>query len=65
DPSIKPGETIILRLYDMEISEWERFRQRESKPDPKRLILYVGAIRFGDGTGFDSAGGVAVPHPVK
>ena len=65
DPSIKPGETIVLKYPEERAQDWERFRQRENKPDPKRLILYFGVLRFGDGTGFDSASGVAVPHPVR
>ncbi len=65
DPSIKPGETIVLRFYDMEISEWERFRKRENYPDPKKLILYFQLLSFGDGTGFIGTTGATVPHPPR
>src|SRR5437868_3984390 len=52
DPSIKPGETIVLKLTDTEVQDWERFWKRENKPNAKRLILHFELLSFGDGTGF-------------
>lgn len=61
DPSIKPGETYAFEFSDTEMQDWLRFRQRENKPDAKRLILYFGLLSFGDGTGFIGTTGAAFP----
>jgi hypothetical protein len=63
DVPIKPGETYVFSLSDLEVEGWERFRQRENKPDAKKLVLYFGLINFGDGTGLVGTNGMAVPHP--
>jgi hypothetical protein len=63
DISIKPGETYVFSLPDSQIVGWERFRQREHKPDAKKLILHFQLLSFGDGTGFWGNDGMAVPHP--
>ncbi|PYS46835.1 MAG: hypothetical protein DMF68_17850 [Acidobacteria bacterium] len=65
DPSIKPGETIVLKLTDTEVQDWERFWKKENKPNAKRLILHFELLSFGDGTGFWREDGMAVPHPPK
>jgi hypothetical protein len=62
DIPIKPGETYVFSLSEIRAQNWERFRQRENKPDAKKLILYFGALSFGDGTGFVGTNGMAVPH---
>jgi len=63
DISIKPGETYVFSLSEANAQDWERFRQREKKPDAKKLILYFQLLSFGDGTGFWRTDGLAVPHP--
>jgi hypothetical protein len=62
DIPIKPGETYVFSFPDSKQLDWERFRQRENKPDPKKLILKFQILSFGDGTGFWGNEGMAVPH---
>lgn len=62
DIPIKPGETHVFSLRALEVEGWERFRQRENKPDAKKLILKFQILSFGDGTGFWGNDGMAVPH---
>jgi hypothetical protein len=62
DVPIKPGETYVFSFPDRKLLDWERFRQRENKPDAKKLILLFQILSFGDGTGFVGNGGMAVPH---
>jgi hypothetical protein len=61
DVPIKPGETYVFSLADR-TRDWVRFRQREEKPDAKKLILHFQILSFGDGTGFWGNDGRAVPH---
>jgi hypothetical protein len=63
DVPIKPGETYLFRFSDLTVQGWERFRQRENKPDAKKLILHFQILSFGDGTGFVSTGGIPIPSP--
>lgn len=60
DTSIKPGETYVFTLADS-LKDWLRFRRRENKQDPKKLILRFTTLSFGDGTGFAGTTGVAWP----
>ncbi|HEV2913891.1 MAG TPA: hypothetical protein VGX92_11485 [Pyrinomonadaceae bacterium] len=62
DVPIKPGETYVFSFTDLEVDGWERFRQRENKPDAKKLILHFQILSFGDGTGYVGNDGKAVPH---
>ena len=62
DIPIKPGETYVYSFSDLVVESWEKFRQRENKPDAKKLILKFQALSFGDGTGFLGSSGLAVPH---
>jgi len=63
DIPIKPGETHVFSFSDLIVQSWERFRQRENKPDAKKLILHFQVMSFGDGTGFVSTGGTPIPNP--
>lgn len=60
DTPIKPGETYNFSLADS-LQDWLRFRRRENKEDPKRLILRFQILSFGDGTGFAGTTGEAWP----
>jgi hypothetical protein len=62
DIPIKPGETYVFSFPDIVIESWERFRQREKKPDAKKVILRFQILSFGDATGFMRSDGIAVPH---
>jgi hypothetical protein len=62
DIPIKPGETYVFSLPEITAVSWERFKRRENRPDPKKLILHFQILSFGDGTGFFRTDGIAVPH---
>jgi hypothetical protein len=63
DVPIKPGETYVFSFPDSKQIDWDHFRQREKKPDAKKLILYFQILSFGDGTGFVRNDGIPVPRP--
>jgi hypothetical protein len=65
DVPIKPGETYVYSFSELKVKSWERFRQRENKPDAKKLRLRFQIINFGDRTGFVSTGGTPIPQPPK
>jgi hypothetical protein len=63
DVPIKPGETYVFSLPDIQVDGWEQFRKRENKPDAKKLILLFQLLSFGDGTGFTRSDGISLPRP--
>jgi hypothetical protein len=65
DVPLQPGETYVFSFPEAKQLNWERFRQRENKPDAKRLILHFELLSFGDGTGFFRTDGVAVPRATQ
>ncbi|HEX8844398.1 MAG TPA: hypothetical protein VF791_07130 [Pyrinomonadaceae bacterium] len=65
DVPIKPGETYVLKAYDGNVRGWDLFRRNHNKPQPKKLIFRFQILSFGDGTGFESTGGLPVPEPPK
>jgi hypothetical protein len=62
DVPIMPGETYVFNFSDLAVKGWENFRQRENKPDAKKLILDFQILSFGDGTGFFRKDGIAIPQ---
>jgi hypothetical protein len=63
DVPIKPGETYIYSFSELRVMNWARFRQRENKPDAKKLRMRFQVLSFGDRTGFWGNDGMAVPRP--
>jgi hypothetical protein len=63
DIPIKPGETYVFSFPERKQLDWDRFRQRETKPDAKKLKLQFQILNFGDRTGFVSTGGTPIPQP--
>jgi len=62
DVPISPGETYVFRIPEFNVESWERFRQRENKPDAKRLVMNFQILSFGDGTGFAGTTGAPMPR---
>jgi hypothetical protein len=62
DVPIKPGETYVFSFREIQVTSWERFKQREKKTDPKKILLWFQILSFGDGTGFFRTDGIAIPR---
>jgi hypothetical protein len=62
DVPIKPGEAYVFSFREIEVTSWERFKQREKKTDPKKLILHFQIMSFGDGTGLWRSDGIPSPR---
>jgi hypothetical protein len=61
DVPIKPGETHVFQISKGQVLSWEKFVSRGNRIQPKKVILYFGALSFGDGTGFEGTDGSAFP----
>ena len=64
DVPVKPGETGLMRVREMEVQGWDWIKKKEHWPEqwsrPKKVSLYFQELHFGDGTGFLNGGGE--PH---
>lgn len=47
DVPIKPGETYVHKFADIIVTSWARFRQREGKPDPKKILMRFQILSLG------------------
>jgi hypothetical protein len=57
DVPIQPGETHIFKIPESSANGWDHLRDRENRPEPKKVRLIFQLINFGDGTGYGDAGG--------
>ena len=62
DIPIKPGESYVFKLSEREVKGWKRHKADSGQADPKKIVLIFGSLRFGDGTGFWTTGGVPVSN---
>lgn len=62
DIPIKPGETYVLKVVLGEVLGWEDTQREENLPQPKKLILLLQHLWFGDGTGFEGTDGFPMPN---
>ncbi len=65
DVSIKPGETSVFKIPYGQSKGWELLRTRNGFPQPRKIVLEVEQISFGDGTGFRGIEGTAWPPDKK
>lgn len=65
DVPIKPGETYVFQISKGQVLSWENFMRKRGKLQPKKAILYFGALSFGDGTGFWATDGIPFPQTSK
>lgn len=63
DIPIQPGETYVIRSPPGLVAGWEKFRAKYKKSHPKKLAIEFHALNYGDGTGFETLGGLPVPQP--
>jgi len=64
DVPLNPGDTYVFKIRENLIKGWQKFRNYEKKPQPKRIRIELNLLNFGDGTGFESAVGTPVLHPL-
>lgn len=65
DVPIRPGETYVFTMSELQIPVWEQLQREEKRPQPKRIQLKLQALSFGDGTGYIGNDGLAVPHAIS
>jgi hypothetical protein len=63
DVPIQPGETYVIRSPQGLAAGWEKFRGKYKKSHPKKLGIEFHALNYGDGTGFETLGGLPVLPP--
>jgi hypothetical protein len=62
DVSIQPGESYVFKLPERSVKGWKVHKAGSEQANPKKLVLIFKSLRFGDGTGFWTTGGVPVPN---
>jgi hypothetical protein len=62
DIPIKPGETYVFKIITNQALGWESLRQKENKPQPKKISLRFQTLSFGNGTGFMGSSGLSLPQ---
>ncbi len=55
DVPLLPGEKYIFTLSEAEAKAWDHMKEKEGKPEPKKVVIEFQSINFGDGTGYDDA----------
>ncbi|HYJ86361.1 MAG TPA: hypothetical protein VEW46_09915 [Pyrinomonadaceae bacterium] len=60
DEPLQSGEKYIFKIPEGIAKGWDSLKEREGKPEPKRIHLIFQSLNFGDGTGFNDAGGTPV-----
>jgi len=63
DVPLEPGESTVLKIHPGQLDAWDIARRKEGRPHPKRIEVEFQGLSFGDGTGYVTAQGVAVPRP--
>ncbi len=60
DVPLRKGESHVFRIPSQLQQGWEKFVVRRGVPkrEPKRIQLIFSLLSFGDGTGFDTVGGL-------
>jgi hypothetical protein len=64
DYYLAPGDSVILKFWPSQIEWWEKARQEEHRPHPKKIQVKFQNLSFGDGTGFMGNEGTAVPRKI-
>jgi hypothetical protein len=65
DIPLKPGETYVFKIPEMDQKGWYRHKSRGYMEDPKKIQLIFTHLSFGDGTGFDTTGALPYPYEKK
>ncbi len=60
DIPIQPGEKCTLKIPESSAKAWDNMKEKEGKPEPKRIELLFQGLNFGDSTGYADAAGTPV-----
>ncbi len=62
DVPILPGGLHVFNFGDKQVRGWGRFasEQKLTKGEPKKIQIIFASLSFGDGTGFDTTGGLPI-----
>lgn len=60
DVPIKPSQKYTFKIPESSAKGWDYLKDKESRPEPKKLGLVFQALNFGDGTGYVDSGGTPV-----
>jgi hypothetical protein len=52
DESIKPGESLVLKIPEGQVQGWNKMKSEQEYPPITRVEFYVATINFGDGSGY-------------
>jgi hypothetical protein len=63
DRPIQPGETYVIKAPQGLTEGWEKFKIKRNLSRPKKIGIRFYALNHGDGTGFETTGGLSVPKP--
>jgi hypothetical protein len=63
DPSLKKGESVILKVPESQIKGFGKLLERHSFTKPRKFNLWFSNLNYGDGTGYHTLS--ALPYPEK
>jgi hypothetical protein len=55
DVPLLPDEKYTFKLSEGEATGWDFMKQKQGKPEPRRIVIEFVALRFGDGTGYNDS----------
>ena len=65
DVSLKPGESVVLKIGPGEVAAWDHMRRTENRPHPRKVTVEFVNLSFGDGTGLMGPAGTPVPRKIS
>jgi hypothetical protein len=63
DESIKPGESLVIKIPQDQVEGWNRWKAEQNFPPVTKVQFYFELVNFGDGTGY--FGGEPSSHKPK
>lgn len=63
DPSLKKGESIVLKVPENQVKGFGKMLERYNFTKPKKFNLWFSNLSYGDGTGYHTLS--ALPYPEK
>jgi hypothetical protein len=60
DVPLLPGEKYVFKIPVGSAKGWDRMREKDGVPEPRKILIEFQGINFGDGTGYRDTGGTPV-----